>query len=106
MTTILSIIVIVLLSFGFGLLARTAAGRRVRDWLEYTIMGFVVEVHADGHRTVYVPGAPNPASGSIFYMTEDRIRPLDAKTPAVVTAIRHLGLGSKEILKGKLGERA
>jgi uncharacterized membrane protein len=143
-TTILSIAVILLLSFGFGLLVRTTAGRRVRDWLEYTIMGkmpgyailkgmlqgatglekedettaalvriedawqlgFVVEVHADGHRTVYVPGAPNPASGSIFYMTEDRIRPLDAKTPAVVMAIRHLGLGSKEILKGKLGERA
>ena len=143
MTTILSIVVLVLLSFGFGLLARTTAGRRVRDWLEYTIMGkmpgyaimkgmlkgatglekedettaalvriedawqlgFVVEVHADGHRTVYVPGAPNPASGSIFYMTEDRIRPLDVKTPELVMAIRHLGLGSKDFLKGKLGER-
>ena len=143
MTTILSIAVIVLLCFLFGLVARTAAGKKVRDWLEFTIMGklpgyalvkgviqgatgleneedvtialvriedawqigFVVEVHSDGHRTVYLPGVPNPASGSIFYMTEDRIRPLDVKTPELVMAIRHLGLGSKDFLKGKLGER-
>lgn len=140
-TTILSIAVIVLLSFLFGLAVRTPTGRRVRDWLEYTVLGgvpgyaflkgviqgatglksedetkialvriedawqigFVVEVHADGHRTVYVPGAPNPASGSIFYMTEDRVRPLDVKMPAALQAIRHLGVGSKNFLKGKLG---
>ena len=144
LTTLLSLVVIVILSFLFGLIVRTRAGRRVRDWLEYTIMGkmpgyaimkgmlqgatglekeaeqtvalvriedawqlgFVVEVHADGHRTVYVPGAPNPSSGSIFYMTEDRIRPIDAKSHAVVMAIRHLGVGSKDFLKGKLGEPA
>jgi uncharacterized membrane protein len=141
-TTILSIAVIVILSFLFGLIARTAAGRRVRDWVEYTIMGrvpgyavvkgmiqgatglenekdaqvaliriedawqlgFVVEVHPDGHRTVYVPGAPNPSSGSVFYMTEDRIRPVDVNLPAVVKTIRHLGLGSKDLLKGKLSD--
>ena len=142
MTTILSIVVIVLLSFLFGLAARTRRGQRIRDWVEYTVLGkipayslvkgaiqgatglekqddtavalirvedawqlgFVVEVHADGHRTVYLPGAPNPSSGSIFYMTEDRVRVLDVKLPAVVQAIRHLGIGSKEFLKGKLDE--
>jgi len=140
MTTILSIAVIVLLCFLFGLVARTAAGKKVRDWLEFTIMGklpgyalvkgviqgatgleneedvtialvriedawqigFVVEVHSDGHRTVYLPGVPNPASGSIFYMTEDRIRPIDAKMGQLLTVIRHLGIGSKDLLKGKL----
>ena len=140
MTTILSIAVIVLLCFLFGLVARTAAGKKVRDWLEFTIMGklpgyalvkgviqgatgleneedvtialvriedawqigFVVEVHSDGHRTVYMPGVPNPASGSIFYMTEDRIRPIDAKMGQLLTVIRHLGIGSKDLLAGKL----
>ena len=140
MTTILSIAVIVLLCFLFGLVARTAAGKKVRDWLEFTIMGklpgyalvkgviqgatgleneedvtialvriedawqigFVVEVHSDGHRTVYLPGVPNPASGSIFYITEDRIRPIDAKMGQMLTVIRHLGIGSKDLLKGKL----
>jgi uncharacterized membrane protein len=141
MTTILSIVVIVALAFLFGLVARTAAGRRFREWVEYTVMGkmpgyaimkgmlrgatgleneddtsialiriedawqlgFVVEVHADGHRTVYVPGAPSPSSGSIFYMTADRVRLIDAKTHDVVKAIRHLGIGSKGFLEGKLG---
>ena len=140
MTTILSIAVIVLLCFLFGLVARTAAGKKVRDWLEFTIMGklpgyalvkgviqgatgleneedvtialvriedawqigFVVEVHSDGHRTVYLPGVPNPASGSIFYITEDRIRPIDAKMGQMLTVIRHLGIGSKDLLAGKL----
>ena len=107
MTTILSVLVIVILSFGFGLLARTAAGKRARDWVEYTIMGrmpgyaivkgvlqgatglenekdaqvalirfddawqigVVVDTPADGHRTVYVPDAPNPSSGSMFIVT-------------------------------------
>jgi uncharacterized membrane protein len=142
MTTILSVAVILILSFLFGLAARTRTGRRIRDWLEYTIMGkmpgyaimkgmlqgatglereddaavaliriedawqlgFVVEIHADGHRTVYVPGAPNPSSGAVFYMTEDRIRPVDIKAAAMVQAIRRLGMGSKDILKGKLAE--
>jgi uncharacterized membrane protein len=140
MTTILSVVVIVLLSFLFGLAARTAAGKRVREWLEYTVMGkvpgyallkgviqgatgleneddarvalvriedawqigFVVEIHSDGHRTVYMPGVPNPASGTVFYMTEDRIRPLDMKMGEAVKMIRHLGVGSKDLLKGKL----
>jgi uncharacterized membrane protein len=138
--TILAVLLIVLVSFVFGLAVRTRLGRRVRDSLEYAIMGkvpgyamvkgvlqgasglesedepqaaliriedawqigFVTEVHPDGHRTVYVPGAPNPSSGSIFYLTEDRIRPIDAKLPVVVRAIRHHGIGSRELLKGKL----
>ena len=143
-TTILSIVVIVILSFLFGLAVRTRAGRRVRDWLEYTILGgvpgytfikgmiqgatglekeddtkvalvriedawqigLIVEVHADGHRTVYVPGAPNPASGSIYYMTEDRVRMVDVKMGQALNLIRRMGAGSEDVLKGKLDEPA
>lgn len=142
-TTILSIVVIVLLSFLFGLAVRTRAGRRVRDWLEYTVLGgvpgytfvkgmikgvtglekeeddtkvaliriedswqigLVVEVHADGHRTVFVPGAPNPASGSIYYMTEDRVRMAGLKMGQALNLIRRMGAGSEDVLKGKLDE--
>ena len=144
MTTILSIVVLVLLCFLFGLAARTRAGKRTREWLEYTILGkvpgyalvkgviqgvtgleddndakvalvriedawqlgVVLETHDDGHRTVYMPGVPNPASGSIYYMTEDRVRLLDVKMGEAVKVIRHLGVGSKDLLKGKLGAPA
>lgn len=142
MTTILSIVVLVLLCFLFGLAARTRAGKRTREWLEYTILGkipaytlvkgvihgatgleddngakvalvriedawqlgVVVETHADGMRTVFVPGVPNPASGSVYFMTEDRIRLVDVKMGEAVKVLRHLGVGSKDLLEGKLAE--
>lgn len=140
MTTILSIVVLLLLCFLFGLAARTRAGKKTREWLEYTILGkvpgyalikgviqgvtgleddsdakvalvriedawqlgVVLEIHDDGHRTVYVPGVPNPSSGSVYYMTEDRVRVLDVNMAEAVKVIRHLGMGSKDLLAGKL----
>ena len=41
LTTILSAVVIVISSFVLGLVAQTAMGRRVREWLEWTILGKV-----------------------------------------------------------------
>jgi uncharacterized membrane protein len=126
-----------------GLAAQTSAGKKIKDWLEYTIVGrmpgysllkglvggsadlergkqakpvlawieeswvyaFVMEVHADGNRTVFVPGAPSPLSGAIYFLPEDRIRPLDASTASVMASIHRLGLGSADILEGRLGPR-
>lgn len=65
-------------------------------------LALLVEVHEDGHRTVYVPGAPNPASGSIYYMTADRLRPAGIPIRQALALIRRLGVGSKDLLKGKL----
>ena len=139
-TTILAVALILVVSFVLGLAAQTSTGRRVREWLEWTILGkvpgyamlkgvlqgttgletegevsvalarledawqlaFVVEVHEDGHRTVYVPGAPSPASGSIYYLPEDRVRPIDVPMHQALASIRRLGAGSKELLRGKL----
>ena len=137
-TTLLGIALILILSFVVGLIGRTAAGRRCREWLDwaflgrvpgYTILksalgstgseteevavvlvriedawqlGLLMEAHEDGHRTVYVPGAPNPASGSIYYLTEDRVRPAGIPMRSAFAAIRRLGVGSKDLLKGKL----
>jgi hypothetical protein len=39
-------------------------------------------------------------------MTEDRIRPLDVHLPEMVETIRHLGVGSNDVRKGKLSENA
>ena len=35
-------------------------------------------------------------------MTEDRVRLLDVKMGEAMKVIRHLGVGSKDLLKGKL----
>jgi uncharacterized membrane protein len=142
--TLASAVLLLLLALLAGLFSQTAAGQKLKDWLEYTIVGrmpgysllkglvgessdlerganvvpalawieeswvyaFVMEVHDDGNRTVFVPGAPSPLSGAIYFLPEDRIRPLDASTASVMASIHRLGLGSADILKGRLGPRA
>jgi len=49
---------------------------------------------------IYVPGSPDPRSGSVSYMTADRIRPVDAGFKEVVKASKHLGRGSGKFLSG------
>lgn len=53
--------------------------------------------------TVYVPGAPDPWSGSVCYMTEDRIQPIDVKLPPVLRTLKVLGKGSNDHLRTYLG---
>ena len=133
---------LVLIALGLGLFAQTAPGRRVRDWLENTILGrvpgyailkgvvgdvvgmdtggilpalawveeswvyaFVMEVHPDGHRTVFVPAAPSPLTGAIYFFPEDRVRLLDAPPAAIMKAIQRLGQGSAAIVAGRLFPR-
>jgi uncharacterized membrane protein len=142
--TLAAAAVLLLLALVAGLFAQTPTGRRVREWLEDTIVGkipgysifrgivggtggleegasapqpalawveecwvfaFVMEVHADGHRTVFVPGAPSPLSGAIYFLPEDRLRTLDVPLAAVMKTIHRLGLGSADLLKGRLGAR-
>jgi len=141
-TTILAAVLIVVVSFLLGLVAQTAAGRRVREWLEWTVLGkmpgyailkgmlqgstglehedgvrvvlarledawqiaFLVETHADGQCVVFVPGAPSPTSGSIYFLPEDRVRPTDIPMAKALSTIRHMGAGSEELLRGKLSE--
>jgi uncharacterized membrane protein len=140
LTTILSAVVILLASFVLGLAAQTAAGRRVREWLEWTVLGkvpgyamvkgvlqgstglegedavpvvlarledawqlaFLVETHSDGQRVVYVPGAPSPASGSIYFLPADRVRATDIPMTRALAMIRRFGGGSEELLRGRL----
>lgn len=139
-TTMLAAVLIVVTSFFMGLAAQTSAGRRLREWLEWTVLGkvpgyamlkgvlqgstglegepavqivlarledawqlaFLVETHADGQRAVYVPGAPNPASGSIYFLPADRVRPTDIPMTKALATIRRFGAGSDELLRGKL----
>ncbi len=139
-TTILAAVLIVVMSFLLGLAAQTASGRRLREWLEWTILGkvpgygilkgvlqgstgleneqgvqvvlarledawqiaFLVETHADGQCAVFVPGAPSPTSGSIYFLPKDRVRSTDIPMAKALATIRHMGAGSEELLRGRL----
>jgi uncharacterized membrane protein len=61
----------------------------------------VDEIEA-GQYAVFVPDAPNPRSGGLYFMAEDRIRRLDLKIIEAQSCLRRLGVGSGELLRGRL----
>lgn len=65
-------------------------------------IAFLVERLPEGQVAVFVPGAPSPLSGSVYLMTEDRIKPLDVPTAAAMKCIKGLGLGSGKLTQGRL----
>jgi len=49
---------------------------------------------------VYLPGAPDPRSGALSYVTADRVRPLDTSFQAVAKVCKSLGRGSSGLMAG------
>jgi uncharacterized membrane protein len=65
---------------------------------EALVPAFVVERHADGRLTVFVPSAPTPIAGSIYILTPERVHPLDVSLLKVMRCITKWGSGSGELL--------
>jgi len=63
-------------------------------------IGFEIERTEKGNVVVYLPGSPNPWSGSVVFLNADRVELLDMTVPDAINNIRHLGRGS-----AKYGER-
>jgi uncharacterized membrane protein len=70
------------------------------------VLSFVLERHASGLYTVFVPSAPTPAAGSVYYLTEDRLRMLDVPVTEAMSCVMSLGMGSRELLEGARGRPA
>jgi uncharacterized membrane protein len=69
---------------------------RIEDaWM----LAFIVERHPDGLFTVFVPSAPTPAAGAVYFLTADRLKPLNVPVSAAVSCIMQLGLGSRALLE-------
>jgi Uncharacterized conserved protein len=64
------------------------------------VLSFIVEKLDNGLLAVFVPSVPTPAAGSIYYLTEDRVRRLDVSVASAVSCIMRLGVGSRELLQG------
>lgn len=68
-------------------------------WVEESwVLAFAMERHDNGLYTVFVPSAPTPAAGAIYYLPEDRIQILDVPVSSAVACVTRLGLGSRELL--------
>ena len=61
-------------------------------------IAFEVENIPGGTSAVFLPGAPDPWSGSVCIVTEDRIQSLDAPLPVIIRTLKRLGKGSSEHL--------
>ena len=57
-------------------------------------IGFEIERTSEGIVVVYLPGAPNPWSGSVVYFSENRVDRLDMTVAEAVRYIRQLGRGA------------
>jgi uncharacterized membrane protein len=64
-------------------------------------LGFEVERAADGLVTVYIPGSPDPRSGTVSYVTSDRIQPVEGGFKGITKTAKNLGRGSTEILASR-----
>jgi uncharacterized membrane protein len=65
-------------------------------------VAFLIERLADGQLAVYVPGVLNPQSGSVYFMTEDRIMLVDIPSASVLECLKRYGLGSNALLGKQL----
>jgi uncharacterized membrane protein len=57
-----------------------------------------IERIGGGKVVVFLLGAPDPWSGSVHIMTEDRITPLDSTVGSAAKLMKRLGKGSTEVL--------
>lgn len=63
------------------------------------LMAFIVEEAPPGRlHTVFVPSAPTPTAGSLYYLREDQIRRLDIPVSTAMKCVMRLGVGSRSLL--------
>ncbi len=67
-------------------------------------IGFEVEKYDGDKSLVFLPGAPDPWSGSVCAVTADRLRPLPLNIKQVSGLMKRVGKGSGEALQAALAE--
>jgi uncharacterized membrane protein len=63
-------------------------------------MGYLLEPLEKGWVTVFLPQAPTPMSGNVMYLPADRVRPLGITMVQAMAIVKHIGVGSAEVLHG------
>jgi uncharacterized membrane protein len=64
--------------------------------------GVMMEELENGWLVVFVPQIPNVFSGSLFYLTPDRVQRIETTSVAILKAMARFGVGSRALLKGQL----
>ena len=137
-TTVLGVLLLVLVSFAAGIVARTSIGGRISGWFEGSLLsalpqyqmlksmteglaqieadtgikpalisiedgwqiGYILEKLENGWLAVFLPQAPTPMSGNVMYLEFDRVRPLGITMVQAMAIVKHIGVGSGQVLHG------
>ncbi|MBK0370578.1 DUF502 domain-containing protein [Flavobacterium agrisoli] len=65
-------------------------------------MGFLIENINETHCTIFIPNAPSPWSGSLFFMEKERVKELSITQKEAMASIRKLGFETDKLLKDVL----
>jgi uncharacterized membrane protein len=66
---------------------------------DYSQLAFEIEREPNGKVALYLPSAPNPWSGTVVYVTDDRVTRLSMSLNDALKNIRMLGKGSSAIIE-------
>jgi uncharacterized membrane protein len=94
-------------SMTHGMVGMESGGdvRAALAWIEESwVLAFAMERHDNGLYTIFVPSAPTPAAGAIYYLPESRIKLLDVPVSSAVACVTRLGLGSRDLLARELAQ--
>lgn len=67
-------------------------------------IGFLMDEIDDELSSVYIPGAPNPMSGDVFFVKKERLKKLDLPQFSAMKIYKKLGLDAGKILKDKINK--
>jgi len=62
-------------------------------------LGFEIERLDNGQVVIYLPGAPDPWSGTVAYFSMDRVRKLELSASEAMSNVKRLGRGSQALQK-------
>ena len=62
-------------------------------------LAFKIERSSDGKVVIFFPGLPDPWSGSVCMVTDDRVTPLDMTVKAAADLMKRLGRGATDTLQ-------
>jgi uncharacterized membrane protein len=65
-------------------------------------IGVLVERVDEGHVAVFVPGTPDPKSGAVYLMGNDRIRMTSVRTMDAMKCVKRYGVDAKTLFAGQL----
>jgi uncharacterized membrane protein len=69
------------------------------------VPAFIIEEHADGRYTVFVPSVPTPLAGAVFVLTADRVHPVDIAFMQALKTVSRWGAGCKDLVAAMEGAK-